>query len=110
MARNFKPKEIPLNGKLVTVDDSLLIGNNFSTLQNMRYTQTHPQGIGGMTKINTTALTTYLKPRSGFHYKKDSPVAESHVLVQSYNTGLTASQVLENTTAIPSAGDFSGTA
>mgnify|MGYP004417313302 CR=1 FL=1 len=102
-------KEIALNGKLRTADDPTTIGNDFQSLINMRYADNNPVGIGGMTKINTTALTTYLKMRSGFHFQKYQP-AESHILVQAYNTGLTASQVLQNTTAVPSAGDFSATA
>jgi hypothetical protein len=75
----------------------------------MRYTEANPETIGGMSKINTTALSTYLKVRSGIHYRKNQP-AESHVMVQAYNTGLTGAQVLQNTTAIPSQGDFSATA
>jgi hypothetical protein len=75
----------------------------------MRYTEANPETIGGMSKINTTALSTYLKVRSGIHYRKSQP-EESHVMVQAYNTGLTGAQVLQNTTAIPSQGDFSSTA
>jgi len=106
---DLKKKEILLGGKLVTAEDGMSIGENFKTLTNMRYTDSHPKSIGGMTKINTTALTTYLKIKNGFHFKKAQP-AESHILVQAYNSGSTASQVLQNTTAIPSQGDFSGTA
>lgn len=107
--RRFLKKDIPLSGKLVTSRDQVTIDVDFQTLQNMKYTDTNPQGIPGMTKINTAALTTYLKIRSGFHFKKDQPL-ESHVLVQAFNAGLTASVIYENTTAIPSAGAFSGTA
>ena len=53
-------KEIALNGKLRTADDPTTIGNDFQSLINMRYADNNPVGIGGMTKINTTALTTYL--------------------------------------------------
>ena len=99
---------IPLDGKLITGVDSGAIGKNFATLKNMRYSDGHPKSIGGMTKINTSALTTYLKIRNGIHYVKDQP-SENHLLVQAYNTGLTASKVYQNTTAIPSQGNFSGT-
>jgi len=75
----------------------------------MRYTDVSIRAIGGMLKVNTVALSTYLKIRNIFHYRKSQP-AESHILVQSYNTGETASQVLENETAIPAQGNFSGTA
>lgn len=44
---------IKLDGKLVTSDDPSTIGKNFKALTNMRYTDTHPKMIGGMTKINT---------------------------------------------------------
>ena len=101
-------KTIPFSGKFTT-NDPATIGENFQTLTNLRYTDTHVKGVQGMTKINTAALTTYLKTRNAFHFKKSQP-AESHVLIQAYNTGLTASQILQNTTAIPSAGAFSGTA
>lgn len=102
-------KDIPLAGKLVTAVDSAFVGENFVTLTNMRYTDVNPETIGGMTKINSTAIPTYPKVRNGYHFKRSQP-AETHVLVQAYNSGLTASQVLQNTTAIPSAGDFSATA
>lgn len=100
----------PFDGQWMPAVDASLIGpKNFKTLKNMRYIDGGLEGIAGYTKINTTALTTYLKGRSGFHFKKDQP-AESHVLLQAYNTGLTASQVLRNSTAIPSQGDFNATA
>lgn len=102
-------KNIPLTGKFST-HDPLSIGTNFQTLTNMRYTDTHPKSVQGMTKINSSIMNaTYFKTRNAFHFEKSQP-NESHVLTQSYNTGLTASQVLENTTAIPSAGNFSATA
>lgn len=101
-------KNVPMNGKLVTGEPAV-IGMNFRTLKNMRYTDTHIRGVQGMTKINSSVMdATYLKTRSAFHFRKNQP-AESHVLAQAYNTGLTASQVLENKTAIPSAGNFEAT-
>ena len=109
MPSKTEHKEIPFNGKLITADPAA-IGQNFQTLTNLRYTDTHLRGIGGMTKINSAAVmdATYLKTRSAFHFKKSQP-AETHVLVQAYNTGLTAAQVLENKTAIPGAGSFEAT-
>lgn len=103
-----KHLEIPLTGKLM-LSDPATIGTNFQTLTNMRYTDANIQSIAGNTKINSTALSTYLKVRNAHQYTKSQP-AENHLLAQAYNTGLTASQVIENTTAIPSAGDFSATA
>lgn len=104
---NESHKDIPLNGKLITADPAT-IGTNFRTLTNMEYTDTHVRGIRGMTKINSSALTTYLKVRNAFHYYKAQP-QESHLMVQAYNDGLTASRILQNTTAIPNTGNFSAT-
>ncbi len=42
---------------------------------------------------------------SGIHFRKTSPVAETHVLVHA-NDGATNSSVFDNTTAIPTAGNF----
>ncbi len=105
------PVNLPLSGKLVTSrDGTMLAEGDFQLLRNMRYGEISPKSIGGMSKINTSAINaTYLKPRAGFHFRKSQP-SESHALVQSWNTGLTASRVYENTTAIPSQGDFTATA
>lgn len=104
----FQYKDIALTGKFISSLPSVAIGENFSVLTNLRYTSVGLQGVSGMTKINTTALSSYPLVRSAFHYVKDNP-SESHLLVQAFNSGKTASVVLENTTAIPSQGDFSGT-
>lgn len=98
---------IPLDGQWIPAADASQIGKNFTTLTNMRYADGHPEGMLGMTKINSTALTTYLKVREAFHFRKAQP-AESHVMAQSYDTGIAASIVIQNVTAIPTAGDFVG--
>jgi len=102
--KKLNRKEIPLTGKLITNEDPAIIGVNFRELTNMRYTRTNPKSIGGYSKINSTALT-YPKVRSGIHFKKEQP-AESHILVEAYNSGETASEIYQNTTAIPDTGDF----
>jgi hypothetical protein len=107
--KDYSRREIALKGKLITSHDPSVIGENFQSLKNLRYKDTHPIGIAGMTKVNSTALTTYLKTRAAFQFRKEQP-AENHLLIQAFNTGLTASQVLQNTTAAPAAGDFSSTA
>lgn len=94
---------------LPDLDASLIGPKNYKTLKNLRYTDASLEGVAGYSKINTTALSTYLKIRSGIHFKKDQP-DESHVIVQTYNTGLTASVIYQNETAIPSQGDFNATA
>ncbi|MGA3282553.1 MAG: hypothetical protein ABSD50_16410 [Smithella sp.] len=98
---------IPLNGKWILNDDPILIGKNFQTLTNMRYVPGHPEGILGMTKINSSVVDpTYYRTRSGFYFSKTQPI-ESHTLVQSFNNLGTASAVIDNTTAIPNTGNFS---
>ena len=109
MADNVRYKEIRLDKKLITSVDPAMIADSFQSLKNLRYTDTHIRGIGGMTKVNTSAISTYVKPRSGFHFRKDQP-SESHVLLQAYNSGLSSSVVIQNTTAIPNQGNFFGTA
>jgi hypothetical protein len=107
--KRTKSKNIPFSGRLIT-SNATAIGENYRDLKNLEYTDTHLKGVAGMTKINSSVMNaTYLKARNAFHFDKKQP-AESHVLAQAYNTGLTASQVLENTAAIPSAGNFSATA
>jgi hypothetical protein len=108
MNRETKTKELPLTGKLITAEPAS-IGQNFRSLVNLGYTDTHLKAVRGMTKINTTAMATYIKTRSAFHFKKAQP-AESHVLVQAYTTALTTSGVLENTAVIPGTAAFAATA
>jgi hypothetical protein len=105
----LKPKEMPLDGRLVTAVDPVMIGPNFQELKNLRYFDTNPRAIKGMSKVNNTALSSHPKISTGYHFKKEQP-AESHVLVQAFNSAETESKVFENTTAIPDVGDFSGTA
>ena len=83
---------------------------NYSELKNLRYSSDRfgLEGVSGYTKINTTALTTYTKIRSGFQLKSDYSTP-SYVLVQAENSGETGSRVFVNSTAIPSQGDFSST-
>jgi len=117
----LKPFQHGLTGRLIkSVDPAKLIfasedgrsftSDNFTELKNMKYTDNGVIGVtGGMTKINTTALSSHPKIRNAFQFKKVQP-AENHLLVQAYNSGETESKVFQNTTAIPSAGDFSATA
>lgn len=101
---------IPLDGKWITAENPIGIGKNFSILKNMRYRNGHPESVLGCSLLNTSAMhATYFKPRVGFHFYKSQPV-ESKILVQAYNTGETASVVLENQTAILTVGDFEATA
>lgn len=102
---------IPLNGRLITALQGSEIGQgNFQVQKNMRPSPTVPKGTAGMTKITTNQIdATYYKVRASHHYTKTKP-AESHILVQAFNSDENAARILDNTTAIPSQGNFSGTA
>ena len=105
----LKPREIPFTGRLRTADDPLNIQpNDFQQLTNLRYSDTSPVGIGGMTKINTAALAN-IKIKNGIQFRKDQ-VSESHVLVQASDSSDTNPRVYRNSTAIPTAGAFNSTA
>ena len=108
MVKPLKVKDVPLSGKVVTSRDAATIGHDFQQLTNLRYTDTHPEGVVGMTEVNATALTN-AKIRSGFHYRKEQP-AESHVLVQSQNAGETASYIYDNEAVVPAQSAFTATA
>lgn len=109
---NYQPypkKIIPLTGKWIPANEGTDLGENFKELTNMRYTNTHPVGILGMTKVNSATMNdTYYRPRAAYHYMKSQP-AESHLMVQAYNSGLSGSAILDNKTAIPGAGEFEST-
>jgi hypothetical protein len=110
--KKLQKYEVALDGKLITRDPPAKIGPNFQELKNMRYTKDLKgiKGVGGMSKINSSIINVdHYKTRSAIHFKKDFP-SESHVLVEAMNSGETTSRIWQNTAAIPSAGNFSGTA
>jgi len=109
MSDNRLTKEIALQGKLITALDGTLVGTNYVTLKNLRYTDAGVKGIAGCTKINTTALSSHPLIDNAFHFTKDRP-AESHLLVQAFNEAKTESKIFTNDTAIPDQGDFNSTA
>ena len=89
---------------LPSADPAQIGAENYRVLTNLRYTPTGTlESVAGYTKINTTVLTAAPEVDAGFHFKKDNP-SESHVLVNADGV------IYQNTTAIPSAGDFSATA
>ena len=108
MAENKVNKEIALQGKLITALDGTLVGTNFTSLKNMRYTDAGIRGIAGMTQINTTALSTLPDITNAFHFLKSRP-NESHLLVQTQNAAGTSSKIFTNDTEAPSQGDFVAT-
>jgi hypothetical protein len=107
----FKPYAFPLVGKWQPARDSLLVDDyGFQDIQNLRKYGRRLKGVSGHTYVNTTEWSTTTEyPNNGFHYKKESPVAETHVLVHAYQTNEASGIVYRNTTAIASQGDFVGT-
>ena len=104
------PVPIPITGRWRTsVDGTQLFEGDFQVLSNMRYTNAGIRSVSGMTKINPSTALTYPLIRAAYHFVKDEPL-ESHLLVQSWNTGETASKIYRNDTTIPSQGDFNATA
>jgi hypothetical protein len=120
--KELKPFELGLTGRLLSsVNPTRIITgttggpsgeatpatiDNFKSLKNLRYTDNGIRGIRGMTKINSTALSTHPKIKHVHQYKETN----QHVMVQAYNTAETQSKIYRNDTAIPSAGDFTATA
>ena len=121
-------KSILLTGKLTT-NEPATIGDNFRSLKNLRYTDTHLRGIQGMSEIGGVNVTdtdtwgtsdtwgssdawgdnpTYFITRNVVHFVKSQP-SETHILTQRFSGSLNTSVILDNTTAIPGTGDFGDT-
>ena len=98
----YEVKPIPLNGKWAPASNPALIGTNFKTLTNMRYVEGHPESIMGMTKINTSALVTNLKPKNAYYFSKEL-YTDYHLLTQVYDSAGTTSVIKDNHATIPSA-------
>jgi hypothetical protein len=103
-------KQFAFDGEWIPDHDPTKIGeNNFAQLDNLRYVD---QGIGpieGYTKITSSAINaTYSYPSSGIQMRTAFST-DSYVVVQCWNSGETASRIYQNTTAIPSTGDFTAT-
>lgn len=101
----------PLNGKVRQDVDPMLIGEtNFRQLTNMRYTNDFPKAVKGMTKVNASPFN-YTTVDNGFHFTKDQPTgtSESHILVQTTDSGGTLSRIVKsnNTAPIPNQDTFS---
>jgi hypothetical protein len=83
----------------------LIADYGLQDIQNLRKDGKHFKGVKGHTKINTTVLPD-LFVVNGFHFVKDAP-AESHVIIYAADSNTpTTGHLFQNTTAIPSAGDF----
>lgn len=95
-------QQFQMNGRWMPNSNPLHVGaKNFVTVQNVRPTDTGYETVEGYSKINTTLIDT---PVNIHHFSKNS---ESHVVAKVNNAG--TYELYENTTAIPSQGDFSAT-
>lgn len=109
MAAELQPIAFTFTGRWQPSDDPVLIDDyGLQDIQNLRREGKHFKGVAGSTKINTTLLSSYPYILNGFHFRKDNP-SESHVMVLASTSTASASVVYQNTTAIPTAGDFSST-
>lgn len=111
MAAELQPIAFTFVGRWQPSDDPVLIDDNgLQDIQNLRKSGKHFKGVGGHTLINATTVANYPYIINGYHFHKDRP-QESHVMIVAADaTNATASYVFQNTTAIPSAGDFTPTA
>jgi hypothetical protein len=107
----YRPYAFPLIGKWQPARDPLLVDDyGFQDIQNLRKDGNRLRGVSGHTAINTTVWNSNkIYPKNGFHFRKHQP-SESHVIITAASTGDTARALFENTTAIPSAGNFATTA
>jgi hypothetical protein len=100
--------QFQFNGSWMPSVDGALIGpENYQTLQNLRYKDVGLEGVGGYTKINTTALTNYTNIRTGIQLRSEK-TQSTYTLVQAQYPGAGSDQgrVYCNRTAIGSQGDF----
>jgi len=109
----LKPFPFAFFGKWQPSEDPLLIDDNgFQDIQNLRKDGKRLKGVSGHSKINTTSIDNggdiYIYPKNGYHFSKDQP-SESHVIIYATRSDGTLPRLYQNTTAIPSAGNFSTT-
>ena len=119
--KQLKPFQLGMTGRLLSAINSVRIVtvgggsgttekattiDNFKTLKNIRYTDNGIRGIRGMTKINSTALSTHPRIKHVHQFKEST----QHILAQSYNSGETQSKIYRNDTTVPGTGDFNATA
>lgn len=107
---SFKTFSFPFIGKWQPFEDPLLIDDyGFQDIQNLRKSGKHLKGVSGHDNLNSTVWdASYLYPKNGFQFRKDLPY-ENHVILSSVTSTPVRTQLNVNTTAIPNAGDFSGT-
>lgn len=110
IAASFKPFAFPFIGRWQPTEDPVLIDDyGFQDIQNLRKDGKRLKGVSGHTKINTSVWNaTYKYPKNGFQFKKDQP-SETHTIVLATDASGANGTLYQNTTAIPSQGNFSGT-
>jgi len=105
--KRLERKQYLFNGQWVPSGDPLIIGEkNYATLQNLSYRNNgFLESVNGYSKINTTALATYLKARSGIQFI--NPLDNtSHILLHAQNSDDSARAIVENKGVIPAQTDF----
>jgi len=107
LAASYKPYAFPFIGRWQPAEDPVLIDDyGFQNIQNLRKDGKRLKGVSGHTKINTLVWdASYSYPENGFHFKKSQP-AESHVIVSARDASGENPTLYQNTTAIPSQGEF----
>jgi len=107
----LQPYAFPFTGRWNPTENPLLLDDyGLQDIQNLRKYGKHFKGVDGHTVINASSLSTYYYLLNGFHFKKDQP-SESHVIVYAGDGFVPAAgRLYQNTTAIPSTGNFSATA
>lgn len=116
MAEELKPFEMPLHeSRLILAKDPAIIGNNFQSLKNLRYTGSYPKGIGGMSPINTSApstggATTYPRIKNAIHFRKEGDATDyENLLVYAYTSSMTNPKIFRHSQNVPTTGNFNTT-
>lgn len=101
----------PFIGKWNCAENPMLLDDyGLQDIQNLRKDGKRFKGVSGHTVINTTSTSTTPYVLNGFHFRKDQP-QESHIFIYAADTSPpTNATIWKNTTAVPSAGNFSSTA
>lgn len=102
--------QYPFNGNWMPDIDPALIGpTNFATIENCRYNDSSIEGIGGYTKVNDTALSTYINIKNGHQLRTEpSRSPSSYTLVHAVDaTG--NGRVYQHNSTVFTQSDFDST-
>ena len=92
-------KEIALKGKWISDLDGVVVAENFTTLRNLRYTDVYPRAVGGMTKLNSTAIVQH-RVKNAHHFRRPA-TRENHLLLQTDHGTGTAGSVQTFESVVP---------